>query len=188
MNIIDALVTDRTSADVARLIYLNGLWDPVEGWTGTAEELGEWWNGEAVPLLAADGEILDANGELLYCREGTQRGAYNASDLNRVEETVDYLAGLLRNCGNTVEVYPKKGWTTEDVPANSDMKRYLDDVAALRTVLAVLPTTPEVPAGMEGLTYREANAIEQILADIDLLIKNVTAAWFYSGDLYAGEV
>lgn len=157
-NPILYLVTDRTEPDVA---YAKELSE--KGLDGMSDaEKAEWLSG--------------------------LKGAYTAADLNRVESAVDYVAGRLQSFGNAVEVYPKKGWTTNDVPTVSPMNRYLNDVAALRAVLAVLPTTPEVPPDMDGLTYTEANNIEQILKDIDLLITNMTAAWFYSGDLYAGEV
>ena len=97
------------------------------------------------------------------------------------------MAERLRGAGYSVPVSPKTDWSMADVPTSSQMIRYLDDVATVRCVLSTLPTTPEVPADMEGLTVQEANDIEQILKDIDHLITNMTAAWFYSGELYAGE-
>ena len=52
----------------------------------------------------------------------------------------------------------------------------------------MMQTTPPVPNDMEKLTYQEANDIEKILEDIDRLLTDAAQAWFYSGDLYAGEV
>lgn len=119
---------------------------------------------------------------------GEMKGAYNASDLNRVGLAVDYLTSRLRSCGISAETAPKTDWTTDDAPTISQMRKYLADVEALRSAIAVLQTTPLVPPDMEGLTYTEANDIEQILKDIDRLITNMTFAWFYSGDIYSGEV
>ena len=68
------------------------------------------------------------------------------------------------------------------------MEEYLQNVSTLRGVLATLPATPEVPSDMSGLTYQEANEIEQILVDVEILLNNMAAAWFYSGDLFSGEV
>ena len=79
-------------------------------------------------------------------------------------------------------------WTVDDAPTISQMRQYIADVEALRSAIAVLQTTPEVPTDMEGLTYTEANDIEKILTDIDRLITNMTDAWFHSGDIYSGEV
>lgn len=157
-NPILYLVTDRTESDVAYVKLLS-----CKGLGGMSNtEKAEWLSG--------------------------LKGAYTASDLNRVESAVDYVAGRLQRFGNAADVYHKKGWSTNDVPTVSPMKRYLNDVAALRAVLAVMPTTPEVPLDMDGLTYTDANNIEQILTDIDRLITNMTFAWMYSGDLYSGEV
>ena len=51
-----------------------------------------------------------------------------------------------------------------------------------------MPTTPEAPGSMAGLTYTEANSIEQILLDLDTLLTNAALAWYQSGEIYAGEV
>ena len=40
---------------------------------------------------------------------------------------------------------------------------------------------------MRALDYVKANNIERILQDLDTLITNMEQAWFFSGDLYAGE-
>ena len=118
----------------------------------------------------------------------TDKGSYNASDLNRVGAAVEYVGNRLLSCGYAVPVAPKRDWTAEDTPSASQMQRYLADVAALRAALAVLETTPEVPPDMVKLTYAEANSIEQILKDLDRLLTNMAAAWLCSGDVYSGEV
>lgn len=119
---------------------------------------------------------------------GTEKGYYNASDLNRVGAAVEYLAGRFTTFGYAADVSPKKDWTTDDIPRESDMVKYLAEVEQLRGLIPVLSTTPETPDDMEKLTYTEANNIEQILKDLDFLITNMMQAWFYSGDLYAGEI
>lgn len=43
------------------------------------------------------------------------------------------------------------------------------------------------PDSANDLTWQEANDIEKILVDVDELLTRM-AAWFYSGELYAGEV
>ena len=52
----------------------------------------------------------------------------------------------------------------------------------------MFPTTPDVPADMEYLSYDEANAIEKILIDMETLINNMMTAWFYCGEIECGEV
>lgn len=118
----------------------------------------------------------------------TNKGFYNASDLNRVGAAVQYVAERFAAQGYTVTVHPKTDWTEKDIPTASELETYRQNIAALRALLAVMPTTPEAPDSMAGLTYTEANDIEQILLDLDALLTNAALAWYQSGELYAGEV
>lgn len=154
MSIIGTLVTDRTQADVERAEYLNSLWVQ-HVWTGTPEELAEW--------------------------EAGAKGAYNASDLNRVQEAMEYLAGIFRSYGYAVSLLPAPVWAEGDMPAVSELDTYLSNLAALRGVLAVLPATPPTPESMELLTYATANDIERILVDIDLLLNTMGGAFLRAG-------
>lgn len=152
------LITDRTQADVDRVRQL-----AQKGFGNmTAAEKTEWLNG--------------------------LKGAYNASDLNRVGAAVAYVARRLKGYGYAVSVSPRQDWQVSDIPTQESMTAYLADVAALRAALTVAADTPEVPEDMERLTWQEANDIEQILVDVDELLTRMAAAWFYSGELYAGEV
>lgn len=152
------LITDRTQADVDRVRQL-----AQKGFRNmTADEKTEWLNG--------------------------LKGAYNASDLNRVGAAVAYVAGRLTGYGYAVSVDPRQDWQVTDIPTQESMTAYLADVATLRAALTVAADTPEVPEDMERLTWQEANDIEKILVDVDELLTRMAAAWFYSGELYAGEV
>lgn len=153
------LIDDRTSADVALVLDLAGK---VSAGTATAAELAQW--------------MTDL------------RGAYNASDLNRVGGAVAYVADRLTAYGYAVAVAPRQGWTPVQIPTTAGMTAYLADVQALRAALTVPSDTPAVPEDMDQLTWQEANDIERILTVVDALLTRMAAAWFYSGDLYAGEV
>ena len=188
MSIMDTLVTNRTQADVLRLQELTekGLENM------TSEELAEWHGHDVGYLLDANEDFLvDFTGSVLLVitKTGTgHKGAYNVADLNRVGAAVAYVAGRLLECGTSVNVLPKQDWSESDTPTASQMERYRSDVVALRDALAAMPTTPQVPATMDGLTWSGANAIEKILQDTDILITNMKAAWFFCGDLFSGEV
>ena len=152
------LITDRTQADVDYAVRLSQ-----KGWSGmTAEEKADW--------------------------ESNLKGTYNASDLNRVGNAVTYVAGRLTEAGYFVPVSPKIDWTDSDIPKESDMQTYLEDVEILRSALTVLPETPEVPEDMEGLTYEEANDIERIFLAVDDLITKMINSYFYSNEIFSGEV
>ena len=140
-TVIDTLIYDRTQADVNRVFILKNK------------------------ILTKGLNALSAEEKAEYM--AGMKGAYNASDLNRVGQAIAYIADLLNGYGYSVQVYPKTDWTMSDTPTPEQLEQYLANVAALRQALLVLPTTPEVPADMEGLTIQEANDIEKILVDID---------------------
>lgn len=119
---------------------------------------------------------------------GTKKGTYGATDLNRVGEAIIHVADRLKAAGNDIEVSPKTDWTREDIPTPDQMVYYLEQIQKVRDVLAVHQTAPTVPADMVNLTHTEANDIEKILVDVDQLITNMMAAYYYSGELYGGEV
>ena len=79
-------------------------------------------------------------------------------------------------------------WYEDDTPTTTQMYRFLQNVSALRSVLKLPEDTAPVPSDMVGLTLTEANNIESILDTIQEWIVNMQAAWFFSGDLYSGEV
>lgn len=113
---------------------------------------------------------------------------YNASDLNRVGAAVQYVAERFAAQGYAVAVSPKTDWLASDIPTAAELETYRQNIAALRALLAVMPTTPEAPDSMAWLTYTEANDIERILLDLDTLLTNAALAWYQSGELYAGEI
>lgn len=152
------LITNRTQADVDRVAALAAR---VSAGTATAAELAEW--------------------------QSDLKGAYNASDLNRVGAAVAYVAGRLNGYGYAVTVSPKQDWTVSDIPTAGQMAAYLRDVAALRGAIAVMASTPPTPDSASGLTWLEANNIEKILTDVDELLTRMAAAWFYSGEIWSGD-
>lgn len=83
------------------------------------------------------------------------KGAYNYSDLNRVERAVaeiSELAGL--------NLSTKTDWTMWDVPIEAEMTRYLSNVRYIKTVFGIDTSLPET---MNNLNYESANNIEKIL-------------------------
>lgn len=158
MSVIDTLITDRTYEDVQLWQTLKAL-----GWAGMSPAQQAQWSAGL-------------------------KGAYNASDLNRVREAMEYLAGVFGAYGYAVSLQPTPTWSVGEIPNEEQMAAYLSDVTALRAVLDMPSTTPAVPADMALLAYIEANNIEQILVDINQLLLNAAAAWFYSGEVYCGEV
>lgn len=158
MSVIDTLVTDRTEADVSRYSELRD-----KGWAEmTTAEKSEWMAG--------------------------MKGAYNASDLNRVASAMAYLSQRFASAGYSVPVSSPTDWANGDIPRKDDLDTYLDDLRRIRAALAVMDTTPAAPESMDYLTWAKANDIEKILVDVDDALGRLLLSPFYSGEIYSGEV
>ena len=158
MSVIDTLVTDRTEADVSRYSELRD-----KGWAEmTTAEKAEWVAG--------------------------MKGAYNASDLNRVASAMAYLSQRFASAGYSVPVSSPTDWANGDIPRKDDLDTYLDDLRRIRAALAVMDTTPAAPESMDYLTGAKANDIEKILVDVDDALGRLLLSPFCSGEIYSGEV
>lgn len=114
------------------------------------------------------------------------KGAYNATDLNRVESAVLFLIERLKIAGWHLIVQTKTNWSFTDFPTASEMKRYLDNVALLRSALPV--GMPDMPSDADKLRFDEANTIEQVLEMLDVAVTNIMLNVYYSNEIYSGEV
>ena len=161
-GVLLTLITDRTAADVAEAKRLRDK------------------------LLAGD-ELTEEESARYFAG---LRGAYNANDMNRVGAAVRYVANRLNAEGYGAYVSPKTDWQMEDVVRQSDWNKYLDEVRHLRAKLTLMRTTPQITDGMySGLkSYAEANAIEQILVDLDWMLTNIIRNYIYAGEVFGGEV
>lgn len=193
----------------SEIIYVTGTvngtaytWTLIDGaWTATAERAANDTYVVALTAVTASGVSSSYELTLYYgilslvtdrtaadVRAQNGKGTYNASDLNRVGAAVEYIAGRFTDLGYSCTVPVKKDWLMTDLPTQGQMETYRQNIAALRGLLAVMPSTPPTPESIRFLDYVRANNIEQILLDLDALITNITKAWYFSGELFAGEV
>lgn len=125
-------VMDRNHTHWKRLKELKA-----KGWANlTASEKAEW-NGEAA------------------------KGAYNCTDLNRVETAVAEIAPMFN-----LSLTTKTDWGIWDIPTVTQMDRYLGNVVAIRNAAFRVDNTsglPELPDSMDFLTWETANNIEKTL-------------------------
>ena len=83
------------------------------------------------------------------------KGAYNYSDLNRVERAVEEISDLAG-----LGLVTKTDWGMWDIPRASDMTRYLSNIRSIKNKYGInIP----LPDSMNHLTYETANNIEKIL-------------------------
>ena len=155
---LEHLITDRTGQDVDRVKFL-----AEKAWQDmTAEERAEWIS----PM----------------------KGSYNYTDFNRVEEAVAYVAGRLMEYSYFSFQPFARSWSADEIPNENDLTRYFDNVAEVRRAISVWANTPDAPSNINDFGVTEANALEQILVDIDQILTLISQAWFYSSDLYSAEV
>ena len=196
MSVIDTLIFDRTQADVDRVYALKQK-ILTGGLTSlTAEEKAEYMGG--------------------------MRGAYNATDLNRVGQAVSYLANRFTDLPGELETYreekgvaddelyhvpydpstvvvsPKQNWTVADIPTNSQVQTYLNNLLVLRRQLVLPADAPMVPTSLNNLTFDTANQIEYLLwlvnaalveVENDLYgkIDRAAESFWYAGEVNCGE-
>lgn len=152
------LITDRTARDVERWRLLHS-----KGYAAlTAEEKSEW--------------------------DAGMKGAYNYEDMNRVESAVVFIANRLKETGHFVDPVVHPEWHLGDYPTKEDMTRYFGNIALLRDLLPLYPTTPKAPTTGKKMDYLVANDIEKILSDIDRQISAINQSWYYAGDIFTGEI
>lgn len=104
------------------------------------------------------------------------KGAYNFSDLNRVERAVKDIAEILG-----LPIVTKTDWTVWDIPTKPDLKRYLDNI---RLIQSVCGETTVLTGTMTNMTHTTANEIEAVL----LRCRDIAEASIRCGELICGEV
>ena len=157
---LEHLITNRTQADVADV---KSLAEAIKLGKATPEQVQQYLNVH-------------------------QKGAYTYEDLNRVEAAVWYVVGEMKSCGYLQYLPVIQYWERDDKPNEEDFNRYFGNVAMLRSSIPIWNSTPEAPTGVVGFDFHKANALEQILVDIELILEYMKQAWFYLGDVYSGEV
>lgn len=163
MAILTNMVFDRTQADVDALVSI-------------------------MQKANAQGFSSLTPAEIAFIKTA-QKGAYNSADVNRVVSAYNTLVADLAAEGYPVTLagsIPTKA--TSMLLLDTEGEIYLQNVEIIRSALPVFDNTPPTPTTMDNLTYQKANDIEKILYDVSVAIQNMIDAYFYSGELYCGEV
>ena len=120
---------------------------------------------------------------------GNHKGAYNASDLNRVGSAVAYLRTRLAGIGiHATGENLRTNWTAADIPTQSEMDVYLSVVAKMREdILEYRPEENSLPESMRNLDYKAANEIESLLKTVEDVVRKIILSYRgYSGRLTSG--
>jgi len=132
--------------------------------------------------------------DLIYDRtaedvaQGTDKGYYRHTDLNRVQAAVLYLRELYSGMGYDAVPLPSfRTWAENDIPRYPQMDAYIRAVRSLDGLIPV-PDAPFLPLSPNRLNYSDANAIEKFLAMMEDSAERISEAWFYSDEVFSGEV
>ena len=119
-----------------------------------------------------------------------EKGTYNAADLNRVSEAVAYLRPIFTEFGYAVDDSESelRTWAENELPRASEMAAYLASVKDLDEHFAYARNMVRLPVSMARLNHEGANNIEKFLAEIHAAFERMAQAWYYSGEIYSGEV
>ena len=119
---------------------------------------------------------------------GTAKGNYNADDLNRVAAAVNYISEMFAQYGYNVPEAVAADWKTNDLPRKSKIdEHHAKTLAAIGLIL--YPGKPDkIPETLDKLTIEGANAIERALYELIIAGQNIPDSWYYSGELYGGEI
>lgn len=120
-----------------------------------------------------------------------EKGVYGYVDLNRVEAAVEEISALFPTLGLNLTLTTKTDWgmpgsfSIAGWPVSSQMQRYLGNVSAIKSAFGI---SMQLPSSMARLTWRGANNIEKLLEMAFTRATNTIESFFYSGEIFAGEV
>lgn len=156
------LITDRTQADV-----------------------------DQAKQLAAKGLSGMTDAERAEFLSPVQRGAYRASDMNRVRIALEWLSSQFKARGYFdpyQPVYNSRGdvkWETADELNQSQAEAYTANIARVRETIVM--DAPAAPDGIKKITVQIANDIEAILVAPDVVFGLIDKGYFMAGETMAGE-
>lgn len=114
-----------------------------------------------------------------------QRGTFEKTTIDRIEEKQKDLKGVLNGLGYYNIDIKNKSWTGNEIFDSADFNRLINNSEALKKGFFSYPATPEKPPAT--YTYSTINAIEKILFDIDVMINEVKSYYRECGTFNCGE-
>lgn len=118
--------------------------------------------------------------------DGTEKGFYNYTDLNRVESACVYVADYLNQNGNPTTLLPQKIWSMQNFPNVNEMNRYLNNVKKCKNQLGIDDEYFKLPQNLNNLDYKYANAIEKCLLQTVEFVDKIKEQEIYSGEFNSG--
>lgn len=161
------LITNRNEEDTANLaqLYAKALIGEL-----TTDEWNEWLKSRA-------------------------RGAYNYTDINRVNLAAEYLIDLFYTFGYDIVFTPQltpsnsEIWGDQDEYLDTHTVTYLNNIQIIYNLISLPATTPQVPNSIVyDMSRDDANNIEKIMVIVDSLVPGLISQFVYSDEFFCGEV
>ena len=188
------LITDRTESDVyfAKKLCSKGLGKMTE------EEKEQFLSGlkgayNYTDFNRVEGAIKFVVDEMLSAPQFLKEYAEELGVCWSDAFSVGYDVGLI----SEIETKPADYWSVEHILTSDEREQYLANASAVAGVFEELP--PKYPTSLDKLTHIGANEIEKGIENTYVtfsynfdekkkFIEETSKAWFYSGDLYGGEI
>ena len=111
------------------------------------------------------------------------KGCFNVSDMNRIENNIQYLSDNLSDNYYFSDVVTKT-WKKGDLPTVADIDRVIENTRTI--VLSVCDDAPELPTTL--LTFVDVNTLEHTLYKIKMILDEMTASFMECDTFDCGEV
>ena len=118
--------------------------------------------------------------------ETLNKGTFNYTDLNRIENKQEELKNLINDMGYWNTPITNKVWGEIDIFNVDEFQRILDNTNVLRNAFFVYKGTPNTPP--ISYHYNDINALEKILYDLDVMINDVKSKYKRCGTFRCGEL
>lgn len=115
----------------------------------------------------------------------------NYTDWNRQNANISTGGDVVRSLGYSAPVSSMPVATMEDVPALEDVNKLEGNLSAIESCGLTMPVgweSSKMWAPGTGPAFADWNRWERNMVLLEEMAARISAAWYYSGDLYSGEV
>lgn len=117
--------------------------------------------------------------------ETLNKGTFNYTDLNRIENKQEELKNLFNEMGYWNTPITNKTWGENNIFNADEFQRILDNTNVLRNAFFVYKATPNTPP--ISYYWDDINSLEKILNDLDVMINDVKSLYRECGTFESGS-
>ena len=116
--------------------------------------------------------------------ETLNKGTFNYTDLNRIENKQEELKNLFNDMGYWNTPTTNKTWGENDIFNVDEFQRIIDNTNVLRQAFFVYKDTPNTPP--ISYYWDDINSLEKILYDLDVMINDIKSYYKECGTFECG--